>query len=111
MEPFSAGYYQVVMTIQPYEDGPVIERQLHRYIDESVYAQTDAPVTVRVGMEAGRPYFPVSGDPGLPTDVLALPTRWIDDMNLDEPASPQGVFILHPDYSFVVNSNMVAGEL
>lgn len=104
MEEFSGGYYKTEMTVQEYSQGPVIENGLYDYINRKIYAQTNAPITLRVGMDKG-PYFPVESEAAVPTDVLALPKEWMDDMMINA-SDPKSVFILKPAFSYFVNQSV-----
>lgn len=107
-EEFSGGYYRTDMNVQSYKDGPVIQNGIYDFINREVYAQTDAPITMRVGLDAG-PYFHVSSESAVPTDVLALPREWIDDMDIDE-RERQNVFLLKPGHSYVLNQSVKLSE-
>lgn len=109
LEEFSNGYYRTQMTVQPYSDGPVIERGLYDRINDNIYAQTDAPVTIRVGLNGG-PYFPVGEENAVPTDVLALPRDWMDDMGIHDECEVRSVFVLKPSHSYVINQSMKIGK-
>lgn len=100
LKEFSNGYYKTEMTVQPYSDGPVIDKYLYDFINREVYAQTDAPITMRVGLNKG-PYFSVDGEGAMPTDVLAMPQPWIDDMDLG--SETESIFLLKPEHSFIIN--------
>ena len=109
LEEFSNGYYKAEMDIQPYEDGPVIEAGLYDFINRRVYAQTDAPITMRVGLDKG-PYFAVSAEGAVPTDVLAMPQEWIDDMDIASRADSTSVFLLKPAHSHFINQSADLGD-
>lgn len=106
---FSGGYYRTRMQVQPYEDGPVIESDLYDFIDQSVYARTNAPITLRVGLDSS-PYFSVESENAVPTDVLAIPQSWIDDMRLHDEYGKENIFVLKPAYSYFVNQSIAIGE-
>lgn len=107
LEEFSGGYYRTKMTVQPYEEGPVIDKYLYDFINREVYAQTNAPITMRVGLNKG-PYFTVDGEGAVPTDVLAMPQEWIDDMDISGEA--ESVFLLKPEHSYFINQSVDLGE-
>lgn len=109
LEEFSGGYYRTEMTVQPYSDGPVIERGLYDRIDNGVYAQTDAPVTVRVGMGSS-PYFQLDYESAVPVDVLAMPREWMDDMGIHNEYETQSVYVLKPEHSYVLNQSVKLRE-
>lgn len=102
LEEFSNGYYKAEMDIQPYSGGPVIEAGLYDFINRRVYAQTDSPITMRVGLEKG-PYFSVKAESAVPTDVLALPQEWINDMDISVNKQENSIFVLKPDHSYFIN--------
>ena len=109
LEEFSGGYYRTEMMVQPYEDGPVIENGLYDLIDKTIYARTNAPITLRIGL-AGSPYFKVGCESAIPTDVLAIPRKWMDDIQLHEEYKTHSVFVLKPEYSYLVNQSIVLKE-
>lgn len=106
---FSGGYYRAEMTVQPYDDGPAIERGLHEFIEDEYYPQTDAPVTMRVGLDGGRMFTP-SAEAGMPTDVLALPENFCDEIGVHPSAEEIGVFIVKPAHAYMFNQARALGE-
>lgn len=108
MEDFSGGYYRAKMRVHAYEDGPIIESGLYDYIDRKIYARTNAPVTMRVGLQHG-PYFTVGSEVAVPPDVLAIPEKWIEDMNISNEET-SNVFLLKPSHSYIINQSIQLSE-
>lgn len=104
LEEFSGGYYRTEMSVQPYDDGPVIQNSLYDFINREIYAQTDAPITMRVGLDQG-PYFTVEAENAVPSDVLAMPREWMDDMEIHDQEA-RNVFVLKPGHSYVLNQSV-----
>lgn len=92
------------MSVQPYSDGPVIQNDLYNFINREIYAQTNAPITMRVELDKG-PYFNVGSENAVPSEVLALPKEWINDMNIND-RKPRNIFVLKPGYSYVLNQSV-----
>lgn len=103
-EEFSGGYYRTEMNVQPYAAGPVIQNDVYDFINREIYAQTDAPITMRVGLDRG-PYFTVSAESAVPTNVLAMPREWMDDMEIHD-IERHNVFVLKPGHSYVLNQSV-----
>lgn len=79
------------MSVQEYDAGPVIERQLYDFINRELYTETNAPVMMRLGLDEGR-IFGVNAENAVPRDVLALPPELFDK------TGTQNVFVLKGDY-------------
>jgi hypothetical protein len=109
IEDFSNGYYKADMSVQPYSDGPTIEQGLYDYIARKVYYKTDAPVTMRVGLNAG-PMFSPSAESGIPTNVLGLPLSDIEDSSIHPSDDNVAVFVLKPEFAYLFNSAEKLGE-
>lgn len=92
---FSGGYYHTTMHVQEYDDGPVIERGLYDFINKKLYLDEDAPVMMRVGLDAG-PLFTVEAESAVPRDVLAIPKE------LTENTGMASVFVLKSEYADTV---------
>lgn len=95
LEEFSGGYYIATMDVQPYSDGPVIDRGLYDFINRELYYDSDSPVMMRLGLDSST-LFGVTGEPGVPRDVLAMPEELIDEWG------EQNVFVLKSEYTDVV---------
>lgn len=106
---FSGGYFKAEMTVQPYDEGPAIERSLYTLIERECYPQTDAPITMRVGLDGGSMFTP-SPEGGMPTDVLALPTEFCDAVGVHPSAEEVSVFILKPAHAYLFNQTAALGE-
>lgn len=97
IEPFSNGYVRTSLYLEPYAAGPVLDVELYDYLDAWLYAETDNPVTVRVGLQPG-PYFSVEGEAGVPPDVLAVPEDWLVDLPAESFHEQQDVFVVRPGF-------------
>lgn len=93
IEDFSSGYYRATMDVQEYDDGPVIERRLYDFINRKLYVDSDMPIRMRVGLDAGAT-FEVGSESAIPRDVLALPQELCPD---ERQAS---VFVVKPEYHY-----------
>lgn len=105
LEEFSGGYYRARMTVQPLDRGPTIERGLYDLISKQVYAQTDAPVTMRLKLDVG-PSFQPSAENGVPTDVLGLPEKMLDAAGVHPSAENVNVFIYKPHAAYLFSEKM-----
>lgn len=92
IEDFSSGYYHADMDVQPYDNGPVIERSLYDFINQELYVDSDVPVMMRVGFDAGET-FQVSAESAIPRDVLALPREMVESQHNSD------VFVLKSEYA------------
>ena len=104
IEPFSAGYYGARMTVQAYDNGPVIEQTLYDYIDASIYQQTDAPPWARVGMTES-PYFKLNAEPGVPGNVLGLPEEFIAQHEVLDNGHVHWVLLVAPNFAYMLSCN------
>jgi len=95
IEDFSSGYYRATMNVQEYDDGPVIEQGLYDFINRKLYLDSDVPVMMRVGLDAGVT-FEVDAESAIPQDVLALPEELVPSE--DE----SNVFVLKAQYADTV---------
>lgn len=109
LEEFSGGYYRAEMTIQPLDRGPTIEQGLYDLINRKIYTQTDAPVTMRIGLDAG-PTFQPEAENGVPTDVLAMPTELLDEAGVHPSAESVSVFIYKPHAAYLFSEKMGLGQ-
>jgi hypothetical protein len=100
IEDFSGGYYRLQMDVQPLERGPCIERGLYDLISRNIYTQTDAPVTMRLGLDEGSTFRP-TGENGMPTDVIGLPTEFLDSIGVHPSAEGVSIFILKPKNAYM----------
>ena len=89
IEDFSSGYYRATLNVQEYDDGPVIEQRLYDFINRRLYLDSDLPVRMRVGLDAG-PIFEVGAESAVPRDVLAIPEEIAPDSDVSN------VFIVKP---------------
>lgn len=99
IEDFSGGYYRAIMTVQPLERGPSIERGLYDLINRRIYSNTDAPVTMRLTLDEGTRFTP-DVENAMPTDVIGMPTSMLDDVNVHPSAERTSVFILKPKHAY-----------
>lgn len=100
IEDFSGGYYRATMTVQPYEDGPCIERGLYDLINRKIYSSTDAPVTMRLTVDGGPRFMPETEN-AMPTDAIGMPTDMLDDAGVHPSAQDISVFILKPKHAYL----------
>lgn len=91
IEDFSSGYYRAVMDVQEYDDGPVIDTGLYDFINRELYVDTNAPVRMRVGLDAGET-FEVGAEGAIPRDVLAVPEELVPNERTSN------VFVLKGEY-------------
>jgi hypothetical protein len=111
IDTFSDAYYIVQMTIQPFSEGPAIERGLYELINKELYAQTNAPVTMRIGLDGGRPFQP-KAENTMPTDVLAMPRQFLDNAGIHPSEEDRAVLIYKPKHATnVTNRNSGLGEI
>ena len=106
-ENFSAGYYRTEMTIEEYDDGPVIEQSLYDFIKNQLYQNIDTAPVFKLGLNTGAHFTP-SIESGIPVDVLAVPTSWVDTE--DRLRDSQNVFVLKPGQSQYVAEFTVGDE-
>lgn len=109
IEDFSNGYYKTEMSVQPYADGPTIERGLYDFIARKFYTKTDAPVTMRIGLDKG-PMFKPSGEASIPTNVLGLPLSDIEASNIHPSDDSVAVFVLKPEFAYMFQQASTLGE-
>lgn len=109
LEEFSGGYYRTEMTVQPLERGPTIEQGLYDLINRQIYHRTDAPVTMKLGMNVG-PTFQPSAENGVPTDVLGAPTELLDEAGVHPSAEDVNVFIYKPEAAYLFASDISSGD-
>lgn len=105
LEEFSSGYYRAQMSIQPVDRGPVIERGLYDLIARRIYDTTDAPVTMRLGLDAGPRFTPVAEN-GVPTDVIGLPESLLIEADVHPGDDNANVFLLKPSAAYRFNQTM-----
>jgi hypothetical protein len=108
LEEFSGGYYRVQMSVQEVERGPVIERGLYDLIARRIYDTTDAPVTVRLGLDAG-PRFTPTAENGVPTNVIGLPKSLLTEAGVHPGDNSVNVFVLKPSAAYRFNQTMDPG--
>jgi len=84
------------MTIEEYDDGPVIEQSLYDFIKDQLYQNIDTAPVFKLGLNTGAHFTP-SIESGIPVDVLAVPTSWVDTE--DRLRDSQNVFVLKPGQS------------
>lgn len=99
---FSPAYYITTLTVAPYDNGPVIERGLHEFIDSELYARTDAPVMLRLGLD-GEPYFEPDVEGAIPSDHLGIPSEWLSEDVQSTAYVERDVFICKPSQSYLLN--------
>lgn len=105
IQEFSGGYYSVEMDIQSYEDGPVIDRKLYDEINCGIYQNTDTPITMKTSMDNGI-YFSVSPENGVPPFVLALPEKWVDNLDVLDDGRTERIYLVKPSYAYMLQQNV-----
>jgi hypothetical protein len=105
LEKFSGGYYRAQMEVQPFENGPAIEQGLYDIINRRVYDTTDAPVTMRLGLNSG-PRFVPSAERSMPKDVIGVPKSILDESNTHPADTNVNVFVLKPQAAYRFNKTM-----
>jgi len=106
---FSGGYYRAKMSVQPFEDGPSIEQGLYNLIEQKIYENTNAPITMRLGLNKG-PRFTPSTEISMPQDVVGVPQSVLDNSDIHPSDDNVNVFILKPDAAYRFNKTMDASE-
>jgi hypothetical protein len=105
LESFSKGYYRAKMEVQPFDDGPAIERGLYQLIDRRIYDTTTAPITMRLGLDAG-PRFTPSTENAMPKDVIGVPESVLDEADIHPSDDNVNVFVLKPKAAYRFNQTM-----
>lgn len=81
LESFSGGYYLTELRPEVYEEGPVVSDTLYDEI-EAQYKNPD--LNPWLTAEApGQPYFTVSSERSIPTDVIGLPEGLLGELGID----------------------------
>lgn len=105
LESFSGGYYRAQMEVQPYSDGPTIEQGLYSLINRRIYDTTSAPVTMRLGLDAG-PKFTPAAENSMPRDVIGVPEELLQASGVYPADSNVNVFVLKPEAAYRFNQSM-----
>lgn len=95
---FSDGYYWAEMDVQEYSDGPVIQDEVYKFINRTIYLGSHAPVTMRIGLDAGE-HFTVEAESAVPREVLAAPEHLIDEGDDSE------VFLMKPNLASTIGKH------
>lgn len=106
---YSSGYYSLNLRVTPFEDGPTIDRHLYQYIDEKVYANTDAPVWMRASFQPS-PYFRIHGEEPMPADLIGLPPEWMEDLDVDNDNEYHTFFLCKPAHAHFVSQSVLLGD-
>lgn len=101
IEEFSGGYYRAKMTVQPLERGPAIEQGLYDFIHSNFYSQTDAPLTMRIGLQGEGTHFRPKAEAAMPTDVLGMPEHLLQNMGVHPSSEDVSVLILKPAHALL----------
>jgi hypothetical protein len=107
IESFSHGYYRAKMEVQPFDDGPAIERGLYQLIDRRIYDTTTAPITMRLGLDAG-PRFTPTTENAMPKNVIGVPQSVLDEADIHPSDDNVNVFVLKPEAAYRFNQTMDA---
>lgn len=92
------------MIVQPYNNGPVIQGDMYDYLQLNIYKETTAPILFRVDFN-NTPYFDVSSEYSVPSDVLALPQDMMDEMGITDTGAERYVYILKPGFAFMLSQS------
>ncbi|MFB6165174.1 MAG: DUF5802 family protein [Haloarculaceae archaeon] len=99
-ERFSSGYYLGRLYVEPGErETAAISREQHERVNEQLYAdgqgveRLDAPLVMKVDAT----HFPVTGDPGVPPDTLAVPEALLADTRVRNPPTLKEVLLAKAD--------------
>lgn len=114
IEEFSSGYYITELRVSPHRSGPTIEAELFDYIDNKLYASTDAPILMR-GQNGS--YFEVMSDFCMPGDVIGLPRELMEDLDdgVDgfresvQENVPVSFFIVKPQKAHYLTESVLGG--
>ena len=104
-EQFSAGYYRAQMAVQPFDDGPAIERGLYDLINRKVYQETTAPITMRLSLDRGTRFTPAAEN-AMPPDVIGVPEQMLTDAGVHPADDNTSVFVLNPKQAYRFNQTM-----
>jgi len=107
LEHFSSGYYRASMQVQPFDEGPAIEKGLFDLINRRVYDTTTAPITMRLGLDKG-PRFTPTAENAMPTDVIGIPQSLLEDAGIHPSDDNVNVFVLKPEAAYRFNQTMDA---
>lgn len=106
---YSSGYYSLELRATPYEGGPAIDSDLFSYIEDTVYANTTAPVWMRSSLDTS-PYFRLDSGEPMPTDVIALPEEWMQDLDLPDDNQRTMFFLCKPGHAHYVSQSVLLGH-
>jgi len=91
-------------------DELIIERGLYDLIDTELYSNTDAPVSMRIGLESDSPIFTPKIDSCMPPEVIGVPRELMRELDLGS-HDRVSIFILNPKQSVLFNNSMKLGSL
>lgn len=81
-EPFSDGYYLGELYVEPHDgERAVIQQADHEAVNKQLYAddegveRLDAPLVMKLDTA----HFPVTGDEGIPSGTLVVPSELLDN--------------------------------
>lgn len=106
---FSAGYYAIDFRVTPFADGPMIDTHLFDFIEDVVYANTNAPIWFKGGFDA-EPYFKPDGDEPMPTDILGLPKDWMNDLGIKDDNELKTFYVCKPSHAHHISQSSLLGN-
>lgn len=107
---FSGGYFATDLRAEEYSTGPVVARQLYDYIVEELYSETSVAPWFTDGSKVGNPYFRVSPESGLPSDVIGLPERHIEGLDITDDLKPRLFLIAKPSFANFLTMSLTIEE-
>lgn len=106
---FSGGYFAADLCAEEYDDGPVVAKQLYDYIEENIYEEADVSPWFTDGDCVGEPYFPVSPEAGLPSDVIGLPKEYMENLGIESDFKPRMFLIVKPSFAAFLSRSILLG--
>jgi len=101
VENFSGGYLKTEMQLVEYSEGPAMESETFSFINRQFYSESAGSPMFRLGL-GGNPYFEVSTEFSIPTDVIGIPKEWFADNRVVDDGSYHDVFILKPAHADIL---------
>lgn len=109
LQNLTGGYYALDLRVAPFEDGPTIDSQFCDYLSDTVYANTDAPMWMRASLQPS-PYIRVRGEEPMPTDMIGLPTEWMEDLGIEDDNEYHTFYLCKPSQAHFVSQSILLGS-